>query len=331
MPLFQVGYRGYVGQRTLPSMRWLPITSTGLTIAWRSKLLKRLVLASFLPFLYFGWVFFLIGRVTQGDALAEPTPIDILVASNFGPEFLLQLQQDPTQIRTAVWSIVFARFSVNIQLLIGGLVAAIVGPPLISSDIRSKAFLIYFSRPISRFDYLLGKLGTVASMMAVVTLLPALVLYAISIVFSPSLDTLSHTAPVLLSVVLASLVAIIPASLVVLTISSLTKQPRFATAAWIVLMCFGPLAHSVLQQTNGLRDSGWTFLLSLPHSVLELQLGLYNVAGRVEATGIQTDLNGMIGSLSTDHSPWRAAIWLACVCSFCFFTLMRRVDSPTRI
>ena len=30
----------------------------------------------------------------------------------------------------------------------------------------------------------------------------------------------------------------------------------------------------------GLRDNGWTFLLSLPHTVRTLQLGLYDVEGR---------------------------------------------------
>ena len=71
MPLFQIGYRRYDGERTSHAMRWWPITRTGLTIAWRSKLLRRLVFVSFLPFLYFGWVFFVIGRIT--DPGTDPT------------------------------------------------------------------------------------------------------------------------------------------------------------------------------------------------------------------------------------------------------------------
>ena len=61
MPLFQIGYRRYEGERTPHTLRWWPITRTGLAIAWRSKLLRRLVFVSFLPFLYFGWIFFIIG------------------------------------------------------------------------------------------------------------------------------------------------------------------------------------------------------------------------------------------------------------------------------
>ena len=71
MPLFHIGYRRYEGERTPHALRWWPITRTGVAIAWRSKLLRRLVFVSFLPFLYFGWVFFVIGRVT--DPGTDPT------------------------------------------------------------------------------------------------------------------------------------------------------------------------------------------------------------------------------------------------------------------
>ena len=71
MPLFQIGYRRYEGKRTPHLLRWWPITRTGVSIAWRSKLLRRLVFVSFLPFLYFGWVFFVIGRITAANALSK--------------------------------------------------------------------------------------------------------------------------------------------------------------------------------------------------------------------------------------------------------------------
>ncbi len=140
-----------------------------------------------------------------------------------------------------------------------------------------------------------------------------------------------QTLPVVLTMVLASLGALIPATLVVLALSSLTRRTRFATAAWIVLCTFGPITHAVLQQTQALKDSGWTFLLSLPHSIRALQLGLYDVGGRVEELGLHPDTDQVIDGLTSDNSPWRAAAWLATISVLCFLLLLRRVDAPTRI
>jgi len=330
MPLFQIGYRRYEGEHTPHALRWWPITRTGLAIAWRGKLLRRLVFFSFLPFLYFGWVFFVIGRIT--DPGSDPSsPFYELAREFFGRELVSQLHDDPSVIRTAVWAMVFASFTTFFQMLMAGLMAAIAGPPLVASDLRTRAFLIYFARPLSRLDYVTGKSGVLVGLLASVTLLPSLFLYLLSILFSPSLATIVQTAPVAGTIVLASLAAIVPASLIVLALSSLTRQPRFATVAWFVVCLFGPITHQVLQQTRGLRDNGWTFLLSLPHTVRALQLGLYDVGGRVGHLALNRDMSELARGLTSSDSALRAALWLGLICVGCVLLLLRRVDAPTRI
>lgn len=328
MPLFQIGYRRYEGQRTSRWMRWLPISRAGLTIAWRSKLLRRLTLFSFLPFMYFAVVFFLLGRATD--------PSNEGAAGNFleeilGHEIITLIRTNPGQLRSAVWSVVFAMFSSQFQLLLGGLVAAIVGPSLISNDIRAKAFLIYFARPISAVDYVIGKAGVLLAMLASVTLIPSLLLYALSILFSPSIDTLLQTLPIALTVTLASVCTIVPVTLLALTISSMTSQPRAAAAAWIAICALGPLTHGSLQATQALNGNDWTFLVSLPHTVSALVLGLYDVPAQVEALGLNADLTEGLRALSSDNSPTRAAAMLGLMSITCIFVLLRRVGAPTRI
>jgi len=325
-----MGYRRYEGRRTSHALRWWPITRTGLAIAWRSKLLRRLVFVSFLPFLYFGWVFFVIGRIT--DPQTDPTaPFYELARELLGRRLVTQLNEDPGPIRAAVWAIVFASFGTFVQFLLAGLVAAIAGPALVASDMRSRSFLIYFSRPVSRLDYVAGKCGVLVALMACVTLLPSLLLYVLSVLFSPSLDTLVQTAPVAASVVLGWLGVIVPAALVMLVLSSLTRQPRFAVATWVVVCLFGPLAHAILQQTRGLAGNDWTFLMSLPHTTRALKLGLIDVEGRAAALSLDGDLRQIVESLSTGESTLAAAVWLGLVCAGSLLFLLRRVDAPTRI
>ena len=330
MPLFQIGYRRYEGERTSHGMRWLPITRSGVAIAWRSKLLRRVVYASYLPFIYFGWVFFMIGKIT--DPNTDPdSPVYLMARAMLGDELFLQLHRDPSTVRTAIWSIVFAVFSSSFQLILTGLMAAIVGPPLVSNDLRSRSFLVYFARPVSRVDYVLGKVGVLVVLLGAVTLAPNLALYLLSILFSPSLDTVVQTAPVAVSVALASLGTIVPVALVVLTLSSLTRQARFATAAWFAICLFGLSAYTALSNTRGLRDSAWTFLASPFHTLRTLQLGLYDVAGRTDQVAFQRDLSQLANDLTTSDSPTMAAAWLLVVCAACVAILLRRVDAPTRI
>ncbi len=330
MPLFQIGYRRYEGRRTSHAIRWWPITRSGITIAWRSKLLRRLVFVSFLPFLYFGWVFFIIGRIT--DPGTDPSQPFYMIASEiFGPRLVNQLHEDPTVVRSAIWTMVFASFGTFAQMFLAGLVAAIAGPALIANDQRTRAFLIYFARPVSRFDYVIGKAGVLIALMTTVTLLPSLLLYLLSVLFSPSLDTIVQTAPVVVPVTLASLGTIIPAALLVLVLSALTRQARFATAIWFVLCVFGPISHIVLQQTRELRNNGWTFLLSLPHTARAFQLGLYDVNEKIESLAFSRDVREFAVGLTSSDSPTRAAVWLGLLSIACFLVLLRRVDAPTRI
>ena len=64
-------------------------------------------------------------------------------------------------------------------------------PPLISQDIRSRAFLLYFSRPLTRMEYLVGKTASLWAYLAMITAVPALSLYAIGVVLSPNLSVVS--------------------------------------------------------------------------------------------------------------------------------------------
>lgn len=330
MPLFEIGYRRFEGARTSHALRWWPIARTGLSIALRAKLLRRLIYVSFLPFLYFGWVFFVIGRIT--DPNADPSsPFYELARELLGRQLVIQLHEDPAAVRTAVWTVVFGYFGSFFQLLIAGLVGAIAGPPLIANDLGSRAFLIYFARPVSRFDYILGKAATLVALLATVTLLPSLFLYALSILFSPSLGTIVQTLPVLGSIVLASVGTIVPAALVLLTLSSLTVRPRFAALSWFVVCLFGLLTHTILQETRALRDSGWTFLVSLPNLTRTYQLGLYDVEGRAQHLALNGDLADLLEGLRPTDSPTHATIGLGVLSLVCLFALWRRVDAPTRI
>ena len=60
---------------------------------------------------------------------------------------------DPTAARHAVWAWLLLSFFRYPQGVLMVLLVGLIAPSLISQDIRSRAFLLYFSSPLTRWEY----------------------------------------------------------------------------------------------------------------------------------------------------------------------------------
>jgi ABC-type transport system involved in multi-copper enzyme maturation permease subunit len=112
--------------------------------------------------------------------------------------------------------------------------SATVGASLIARDVRHHALMMYFSRSISRADYLLGKFIALVLFLLFVTLVPGLVLFLGQ--FGMSQERLSGAERLgdLGSIVLHSLILTVPMSAVVLAFSSMTKRTYLAAILWVI-------------------------------------------------------------------------------------------------
>src|SRR5438876_12034911 len=102
----------------------------------------------------------------------------------------------PQDYRSAVWTI-FYSFFFKAELASALFLVLIVGPSLISQDLRFNALPLYFSRPLRRIDYFLGKLGVVGWFLAMVMIFPSLIAYVLGLLFSLALSIIPATPPVL--------------------------------------------------------------------------------------------------------------------------------------
>jgi len=190
-------------------------------------------------------------------------------------------------------------------------VVGLVAPSLISQDVRSRAFLLYFSRPLTRLQYIMGKFATVAAFLLVTTTLPQLLLYLFAVLLSPDISVIAYTWDLPLRAVLASVTMIIPTSLLALMLSSLTVETRFATFGWFAIWIFGLAAYVVME-----RLSGDTSELILHLSFLYLLFG---------------DLSAKILGipLLTSHFEIELAFVVA-MSVICFAVIFHRVSAPLR-
>ncbi|MGA7670303.1 MAG: ABC transporter permease subunit [Nitrolancea sp.] len=112
--------------------------------------------------------------------------------------------------------------------------AAATAPEMLCDDRRQRVLPLYFSRAISRGDYLLAKLGGLGILMATVSLLPAFILF-LGVTFladSPTSYFVHHTGDILRIVADGCLLSLFFAS-IGLVIASFTDRKSVAAAVYI--------------------------------------------------------------------------------------------------
>ncbi|HLY08288.1 MAG TPA: ABC transporter permease subunit [Planctomycetota bacterium] len=112
--------------------------------------------------------------------------------------------------------------------------SATVGASLISRDVRHRALLMYFSRSITRADYLLGKFLALVLFLLFVTLVPGFLLFIGQFGMGQEHLSTGERLGDLGSIVLHSLVLTVPMSAVVLAFSSITKRTYLAAILWVI-------------------------------------------------------------------------------------------------
>jgi ABC-2 type transport system permease protein len=241
MPIFDQGYQHWNGRLAGHAWRWLAITREGIRAQLRKKGTKWTVISAFTPSLVLAAALILWGLLEQGSTLLEPF------------QFLLQalpasLREGPKAYRAAYWTMAFDVFF-RMQTFFAMILVAVVGPDLISQDLRFNAMPLYLSRPLRRLDYFLGKLGVIAAFLGVVSIVPAVVAYALGVAFSFELSVLRDTLPILLGALAYGVIIVVSAGTLMLAISSLTRNSRFVAALWVGLWIVSGIASNVLTQT----------------------------------------------------------------------------------
>lgn len=268
MPIFDQGYQHWNGRLAGHSWRWLAITREGIRAQFRKKGTKWTVMSAFAPSLLLVGALVLWGLLEQGSTLLEPF------------QFILQalpekLREGPKGYRTAFWTMAFDYFF-RLQTFFAMILVAVVGPDLISQDLRFNAMPLYLSRPLRRIDYFLGKLGVIAAFLGAVTIVPAIVAYLLGLGFGFDLSTLRDTLPILLGALAYGVIVVLSAGTLMLAISSLTKNSRFVAAFWVGLWLVSDMASGVLTQTV---EQDWCPAVSYTRNLHRVRESLLDTPG----------------------------------------------------
>ncbi len=286
MAINSLGYRKWHGRLAPTWTRTVVIARTGIRRAWGSRWLRRMLFFAWLPALWFALGFFFYEKSLEYPQFAEPLTTYLHSRADSPQlESVLRLVEsdDPSQARHGVWAWLLLCFLRYPQGVVMALVVGLIAPPLISQDIRSRAFLLYFSRPIGRYEYVLGKLAIVWAYLGMISLAPALALYIGGILLSPDATVIAATWDLPLRIMLATCVLSIPTASLALCISSLTQESRYAAFAWFAIWVMGWVTYGLLSAVDGINQVASQGTLPAGKSSIWANFSLYHTLGRVQS------------------------------------------------
>jgi ABC-type transport system involved in multi-copper enzyme maturation permease subunit len=240
MPIFDQGYQHWRGTLSGHAWRWLAIARHGVRVQMKNRLLRLLLLLAWLPALT------LIAAVAVWGLVEQRSEGALALVRTFLPADILL---DPRAYRGALWTIAYS-FFFKMQMFCIMLLVVVAGPGLISRDLRFNALPLYFSRPLTRLDYLLGKLGVIGALVAAVAVGPAVFAYVIGVCFSLDVGVVRDTYPVLLASVAYGLTVTLSVGSLMLALSSLTRRSLYVGIAWAGIWIISGSVGSIMTEVH---------------------------------------------------------------------------------
>ena len=191
----------------------------------------------------------------------------------------------------------------TVQGILAFILTAFAGPGLISPDLANGALPLYFCRPFSRAEYVLGKSSVLGILLSQITWVPGLILF----IEQASLAGASWTWSNLWiagSLILSSLIWIAILSLLAMALSAWVKWRIVAGALLLAMMFFGA---GFAQAVN---------------AVMRTQSGHFFNVGYLMST-----VWGSLFQMERESGISVASAWIALLiyCGICLGLLMRKV------
>ncbi|HZF14087.1 MAG TPA: hypothetical protein VFE33_35275 [Thermoanaerobaculia bacterium] len=276
MAVYEQTYRRYTGEITPQRTRFLIL----LRYAFQEVLASRLVLV----------------LLIVGGLGVLTTAVLIYLHHNFTALTAIDLPID----RLVPIDNVFFEFFLRVESSLCFFLALVIGPGLIAPDVRNNALPLYFSRPFSRTEYVLGKIGVLLSLLSALTWVPGLLLFLLQAGLEPA--WLGPHLGLAWALFAASVEWIVVLSLLTLAISAWVKWKPVARI--VLLAVFFVMAGWGLA-INAALDTRWGGLVSLGKLNDTVRASLFNRAQ------------------PNDLPAWAAWIALAAACLL-FLSMLRR-------
>lgn len=263
MSIVEQGYQHWSGNLSGRRLRWWTVARHGIQIQFRNRFLRYLLFAAWTPAFLLVCSLSIWGLVERKSKSVSGV-IQYLRFMN--PHVIL----DPKYYSPEIWRLAFGYF-MHVEMMFSMILVLVVGPGLISQDLRVNALPLYFSRPLRRADYFVGKWAVIAFFIAMVTIVPTIVAYLFGVLFSLSWTAGLHELPTVMAAVAYGLIICVSAGTLMLAISAMSRNLRYVALLWLGLWLITGVISGVLEGSHhqalrrGYRTRGQTVELLHHH------------------------------------------------------------------
>jgi ABC-2 type transport system permease protein len=224
-PIHDQGYRRYGGTKERSGTAWTVITRAGV----RTMLAKR----AFLGLLLLSWFPFFVRAVQIYAAANLPQAAFLAPTAETFRQFLGQQE--------------FFVFVITVY----------VGAGLIANDRRVNALQIYLSKPLTRGEYVFGKLAVLMTFLLAVTWVPAIVLLIVQIAFAGNFTFFRTNLYLFPAITLFAFLEAVMVSVAMLALSSLSNSSRYVGILFAAVFFFTQAIYGVLYAVGRDTSVSW--------------------------------------------------------------------------
>lgn len=301
MAVYEQTYKRYAGPLTPEWNRFLIIPRHAYRAVFSSKLFTAFFVICFLPLLVEAILIYLHHNINAIAIMQinvrELVPIDAFFFQTF----------------------------INIQGGFAFFVALLVGPPLVSRDLRNNALPLYLCRPFSRTEYVLGKMSVILILLSLITWVPQLLLF----LFQSYLEGFAWFKAnvwMINAIVLGGAVWALLLALLTQTISALVKW-RVVASGILLGLFFIPTVFGAF--VNEVFQTRWGNIISLGALIKNVTAGLFGTFERASGFVRMTDFNdNIISEVQLLEPPlWASWMVLFLICAVCLALLSWKVKA----
>lgn len=292
MAVYERSYRRYEGPLTAAHARWLALARYTWEDMRRSRLLSPVMYAGFLWPLICVFVIYLHHN------------FDALKLLDIGVNRLIAIDTK------------FFYVFLSIQSTISFFVAALAGPGRISPDLTNRGLSTILARPITRTDYVLGRMVPLLALLSAITWVPGLLLVGLQTILAGG-GWLADNWRIPMALLVGGLLWVGMLSLMAMALSAWVRWKPVAGGAMFVIFFVSAALGAVLNQLLEIR---WGQLLS----VRTLMATIWAWLMEGQATGGSGF--GLFQVLEREEVPvWAALLTLFLFCLLCVRLLASRI------
>src|SRR5215218_7935904 len=301
MAVYEQTYKRYTGKLTPDWSRFLIIPRHAYRAVFNSKLFTAFFVICFLPLLVEAILIYLHHNISAIAIMKidvrELVPIDASFFETF----------------------------VSIQGGFAFFVALLVGPPLVSRDLRNNALPLYLCRPFSRTEYVLGKMSVLLILLSLITWIPQLLMF----LFQSYLEGFAwfkDNISIAFAILISSLVWILLLALLSQAISALVKWRVVASGALLGLFLIPSVFGEFINEVFATRIGN---LVSLGALIRNVTAGLFGTFDQLTDVRRISDFDGSLlrEVVFTQPPLWASWTMLFLLCVACLALLSWKVKA----